>query len=317
MKYLKVTPEMVKKTFEEAYELAVKTKVTPNSISLANLNTSVVLKDEEKAVVRLEVEARKKLLALVDRCDKEIGWHGVIERDTENPKLFIIKDIVVFPQEVTGATVDPDAEAYTKWLYNMDGEGVTEEQFEHLRYHGHSHVNMATFPSGTDTTFQKNIMENCEDFYVFSIHNKSGSIWANIYDVENNVIYENNDIIWEGCIDEAQAWASEQIKKKVTTKTYTQPKTTTNAYAGTVGNYGGCYGRYSGYYDDDDYAYPAAKTSGNYSKKTESKPKETEKAATTVTTGSEKTEKAYDEYVKEISWEDELDGYLDQAAGIE
>jgi len=312
MKYIKVTDEMIKKSFEEACALALRTKVTPNSVSLASLNTSVVLKNEEKAVIKMEPEARKKLLALVDRCDKEIGWHGTIERDPEDPKVFIIKDIFVFPQEVTGATVDPDAKAYTEWLYNMNGDGITDEQFEHLRFHGHSHVNMAVFPSGTDTTFQKNILENCEDFYVFSIHNKKGDVWANIFDVENNVIYENNDIIFEGSLDETQSWAAQQIKDKVTVKTTTAPATSYGGYG--YGGYGNGYGQqYGRYYDDYDYGYGT----GAFSKKTESKKATGEEKKGTESTGSEKVEKAFDEHVKNISWEEQLNLYLEAAEEAE
>lgn len=230
MKNIHVTEDLIKKLFEESLQLALKNKVTPASISLASLNTSQTLGADEKAVVKILPEAGKKLLSLVKIADKEVAWHGTVERSEVNPKEFLITDILVFPQKVTGATVDTDDEEYSlNWLYNANGEGITDEQFEKLRYHGHSHVNMGVFPSATDTTYQKHLLENTEDFYIFSIHNKSGAVWCNIYDVVNNCLYENTDVVWEGLEDPSDQWARDQIKKWVKEKTYTYSG---NNYAG-------------------------------------------------------------------------------------
>ena len=280
MKYIHLTGDMIKQVFDEAYALALKTRVTPTSVSLSALNGSQKLSDEEKAIIRMSVEAKKKVLALVDRCDKEVAWHGLVERDPDNPKIFNITDILVFPQEVTGATVTTDEKEYTAWLYNMnDDGGVSDEDFDKLRCHGHSHVRMGTSPSGVDITYQNNIMNNVTDFYIFMIHNKSGSVWANIYDVENNILYEDSDIIVEGCIDEVQEWASEEIKKKVKEKTYQYPQTATNypTYQRPVQNY------YGEYYDDGNYFAPEtskpagkSKSTGTTKKKTTDKELENE-----------------------------------------
>lgn len=222
MKKIHVTEEDIQRIFAESLANALRTKVTPTSISLSSLNNSVTLKDEEKAKVKILPEAGKKLKSLVKACDKEIAWHGTVERSPDNDREFLITDILVFPQKVSAATVVTDDTEYSlNWLYNANGEGITDEQFSKLRYHGHSHVNMGVFPSGTDTTYQQNLLENAEDFYIFSIHNKSGAVWTHIYDVTNNVIYENVDVIWEGLEDQEEIWAKEQIKKYVKTEQYT------------------------------------------------------------------------------------------------
>ena len=66
--------------------------------------------------------------------------HGTVLR-TENSKSdsneFIVEDIFVYPQEVTGSTVTTDQEAYSKWLYELD-----DDIFNNLRMQSHSHCNM-------------------------------------------------------------------------------------------------------------------------------------------------------------------------------
>ncbi|MCL2052845.1 MAG: hypothetical protein FWG90_00165 [Oscillospiraceae bacterium] len=84
-----------------------------------------------------------------------------------------------------------DQEAYTKWLYELD-----DDTFNNIRMQGHSHVNMGVSPSGVDTSHRAKILEQLEQdmFYVFMIWNKSLSIHTLIYDIKNNIMYDNSDI---------------------------------------------------------------------------------------------------------------------------
>lgn len=170
----------------------------------------ITIKDGDKAEVIFTTTANKKLIALVDQCSKEIGWHGTVVRDQEKPNRFIIEDLFVFPQTVTAATVTPDETEYAMWLGGLD-----DETFNKLRFHGHSHVRMGCTPSGVDTEYQDNILQNLKDFYIFGIFNKHGSNWMLIYDIENNILYEDKDIIYSCNESEEEVWAAEQIENLV------------------------------------------------------------------------------------------------------
>lgn len=149
---------------------------------------------KDKAVVVITTEAKEKMFALVSSVPTEIAWHGLASK-LEKGK-YEIYDILVYPQIVTPVTVNTDQEKYETWLLSLD-----DATFNALRMHGHSHVNMGVSPSGVDLKHQEDTVNNLSsnDFYLFLIMNKRGEIYVRIFDVEDNTIYEKNDIkiIWE------------------------------------------------------------------------------------------------------------------------
>ena len=74
------------------------------------------LKKDEKATIVYTSKAWIKLTQILDKFDKEVGWHGLIQRNPNNDNEFIIYDIVIYPQTVTAATVNTDQEKYQMWL---------------------------------------------------------------------------------------------------------------------------------------------------------------------------------------------------------
>lgn len=148
---------------------------------------------DEKATIVYTREAWEKQRALVDTFDKEVAWHGVCDRveDTEQ-NIYLISDIVVYPQTVTATTVEMDEEKYAQWLMEND----EDERFSRLFMQGHSHVRMATGPSGTDTDHQNKILSMLtdEDFYIFGIWNKAGQRTNKIYDLKKNIMFDDKDI---------------------------------------------------------------------------------------------------------------------------
>ena len=238
MKKIKMTKADIGKFIEELAVKLSQEKGIPEKVTW-ELNPDVKLKDEEKVEVIFETEAYEKMQALIEEAKKEIGWYGVVER--EGDKTFIIKDLLLCPQVVTGATVKTDDKEYIGWLDSLDDYTVN-----HMRFYGHSHVNMSTFPSSTDKTHYNEMIQNCNDFYIFGIFNKSGARWFNIYDVENNILYEDSDIKYQFYISPSNTWATEQIKKYVKEETYTYNKKEDKPwYKDWQKNYN--YGGYSGY----------------------------------------------------------------------
>jgi len=146
---------------------------------------------ERKATLLFSEKAWIKMHRLVSHFDKEVAWHGTARRGEDGKDEYIIDDIFVYPQEVTGATVNTDQKEYQEWLY-----GLEDNVFNNLRMQGHSHVNMGTTPSGVDITHQEKIIEQLDDsmFYIFLIWNKKDERTIKIYDFAKNVLFETADV---------------------------------------------------------------------------------------------------------------------------
>ena len=180
-------------------------------------------KKDDKATVVFSNLAFTKMLSLVMCFDDEVAWHGTVERDGD---VFYITDVMVYPQEVTGATVNTDQGEYTEWLYEFN-----DDTFNKLRFQGHSHVNMGVTPSSTDLNHQESILTqlSTDDFYIFLIMNKKMQIFIRVFDLSTNTIYEREDIDirlgnTEFDIDAFYADAKAMVKKKTYPKKNSKKK---------------------------------------------------------------------------------------------
>lgn len=166
-----------------------------NNISIADGKINFIksfCSTERKAVVCFTELAWLKMQSLIMMFDKEVAWHGIAKRGTDESKdEYYITDIMVYPQTVTGATVNTDQEKYQTWLMMHD-----DDVFNNIRMQGHSHVNMGTSPSSVDTTHQEQIIAQLEDdmFYIFMIWNKRNEKTIKIYDMKKNVLFDSSDI---------------------------------------------------------------------------------------------------------------------------
>lgn len=180
-----LTEEIKKQLQAEFSEVLDKTKMTDGKISYSK----GFKYENSNAVVWLTMEAYNKILALVTEFSEEVGWHGTVTRKFSNE--FVIEDIFVYPQEVTGSTVNTDQKEYTDWLNSFDNE-----IFSKLKMQGHSHVNMGVSPSGVDERHREQILGQLEKdmFYIFMVWNKKLDIHTLIYDMDKNILYEDKDI---------------------------------------------------------------------------------------------------------------------------
>jgi len=180
-----MTDEMKQKAREDFDNLLDNLKMSDGNLSY---NRSYNYENSQ-ALVLLTPEAYRKILALVTSFSDEVAWHGTVSRSGDNE--FTIEDILVYPQEVTGSTVNTDQILYTEWLYSLE-----DEVFNKIRMQGHSHVNMGVSPSGVDSSHRAKILEQLEPnmFYIFMIWNKSLSVHTLIYDMERNILYEDQDV---------------------------------------------------------------------------------------------------------------------------
>ena len=174
---------------------------------------------------------------LIREFDKEVAWHGVAER-CEEKDTYLISDILVYPQEVTGSTVTTDQNEYEMWLMKQE-DGV----FNNIRMQGHSHVNMSTSPSSVDLNLYDGILSQLDSdmFYIFMIYNKRGEKTVKLYDLRENILFETADVTV--AVKEVGDLTGflEEAKELVVTKTYnygTGVRTCGNSYPGYP-SYGG------------------------------------------------------------------------------
>lgn len=188
-KPIKFTDDIRAKIIENFTETIKNTRMSDGKISFTQ---TFKYEDKRRASVVFSSVAYAKMLMLVQHFSNEVAWHGVCVRDEEDPSTFRVSDILVYPQSVTGATVDMDQEKYGNWI----ADNIDDERFCYLNLQGHSHVRMGVTPSGTDINHQSEILSQLrkDGFYVFMIANKQGDIWFSIYDLRENCLYENADI---------------------------------------------------------------------------------------------------------------------------
>jgi len=242
-KIIKLTPDYideVRKAFEEALS---STKLSDGKINFTKTFGSI----KREATVFFTELAWLKMQTLIREFDKEVAWHGIAKRGDDAEKdEYYITDILVYPQEVTGATVNTDQEKYQMWLMGHD-----DEVFNNIRMQGHSHVNMGTTPSSVDTSLYDRILDQLDDdmFYIFMIYNKKGEKTIKIYDLAKNVLFETSDctvkVLDDGTgIEKFLKDAKEMVKDKVYTPATSYGKGY-NGYSGYSGYTG--YSGYSGY----------------------------------------------------------------------
>lgn len=233
---IKLTKELIEQMGREFMENLATAKLSDGKVSYTK---SFTYEDKEnsKATVWFEPAAFAKMLVLVHRFSDEVAWHGVIRRTARD--TFVVSDILVYPQEVTGSTVTTDQERYQKWMIELD-----DEVFNAMHYQGHSHVNMGVTPSPVDEAFYESILAqlNADDWYVFMVINKRMEVYIKIYDMKSNTLYENGDVTIGilGDDGDLEAFVAD-AKELVVKRPYTAPATAAGVYTSGYG-YGSGYG---------------------------------------------------------------------------
>lgn len=268
-KLIKLTDENKSEIRKEFDQILTELKLSDGKIQY----TKVIGSIDRKAKVFFAEAAWYKMQALIDGYDKEVGWHGIAFRhDDLSVDQYYISDIMVYPQEVTGATVTTDQEKYQSWLMNHD-----DDVFNSIRMQGHSHVNMAVSPSSVDTSLYDRILSQLTDdmFYIFMIWNKKGDKTIKIYDLKKNILFDTadceveiikshpSDVTIDGVNEEeknAMLECLNEVRYKKAAKTFFEeskayvkdpPKTT----LGSKDDDDRCYGSYEyygGYYNNNN-----------------------------------------------------------------
>lgn len=198
-------------------------------MNLTTLNQSTVPTYQTfKPRVLMSARVYADILTLVHNYSSEIGWQGYVR--VQNKNTYVIEEILVYPQRVTGATVEDDHEKFAAWI----GQ-IPIDKLNAVRLYGHSHVNMAVNPSGTDIAQFQTYKEQTDDFYVMMIVNKKNEFRIDIYDKATNQTFIGCEFLIS--YDENKELLAE-AEKLVERKVYTyQPRTygSRGYYPGTAG----------------------------------------------------------------------------------
>lgn len=232
-KMITLPQEILNQYTQEFYEILRTGKFSDGKINFTKTLGTV----DRKATVLFTEMAWQKMQTLIREFDKEVAWHGVAER-CEEKDTYLISDILVYPQEVTGSTVTTDQNEYEMWLMKQE-----DDVFNNIRMQGHSHVNMSTSPSSVDLNLYDGILSQLDSdmFYIFMIYNKRGEKTVKLYDLRENILFETADVTV--AVKEVGDLTGflEEAKELVVTKTYNYGagvRTHGNSYPGYP-SYGG------------------------------------------------------------------------------
>lgn len=176
-------------------------------------------KQLEEPKVYITAEAYVKLRKLVDDTTTEIGWYGTVTKMPGFESVFVIDDILVYPQTVTGATCVQDDDRVFEFELNLSTDQVNRK-----RFHGHSHVNMGVTPSSVDEQFYQDILTQVDDYFIVMITNKSGAYYTRFYDMQNNILYTGIPV--QVMLDNGIAlehWYDDATQNNIKEHTYTVP----------------------------------------------------------------------------------------------
>ena len=188
-----------------------------------------------------------KMTTLVQKTSTEIAWHMLVEKT--NKTTYIITDVLVYPQTVSGATVNTDDTKYALWVSEQP-----DETFNKMRGQGHSHVSMGVSPSLVDTTYYNDLLSTMQKgFYMFMILNKSEKMFLQLVDLDANIVYETSDIVFEIATkqwsqDKWYTEAMKNIRKNVWSRS-SNAQATHSTYAGAQQTLDGFYGEEDNWYD--------------------------------------------------------------------
>lgn len=188
----------------EPVKESIKAKLLEKYESTVYMNTNIVevkldIKDMLEQYIETQhladpnicitADAYIKMRKLVDETNTEIGWYGIVSEPEGLDATYVIEDILVYPQRVTGSTCEQDDNKMFDFELSLSTEEVN-----HKRFQGHSHVNMGVVPSGVDEQFYKDLLSQVNDYFIIAVTNKRKDLTLRFYDIRNNIVYNGLDM---------------------------------------------------------------------------------------------------------------------------
>ena len=249
---LEPVKEQIKQKLIEKYDTTtfMNTDTVSLQVSVREiLEQYIAEKQLVEPTVYITTEANAKMRMLVDKTSSELGWYGIVTKCPGLPNTYVIEDIIVYPQTVTGVTCEQDESKMFEFEMSL-----TTEQVNHKRFQGHSHVNMGVTPSGVDEQFYQDLLKQVTDYFIITVTNKAGNYHTRFYDIENNILYKDVEIkILTEAGTALEDWY-EEAKDNLTNRSYTSvpsASTPTQSHI-TKPTYHSPYDRYDDFYDEYD-----------------------------------------------------------------
>lgn len=157
----------------------------------------------EKLILNMKDESKKPVIIFTSKAYAElVSMHKTnyskslefmyIGEVLKNENNYIIKHFNIIPQcKNSGAYCETDDDKYAIWLQQT----YDVKDRDKIRLHGHSHVNMATSPSGTDDSNVLNMMSFVDDYFIQLISNNKLVTTINLYDKQSMLIYKNLELL--------------------------------------------------------------------------------------------------------------------------
>jgi len=216
------TNTMTKKTEEPEAKYKVQ------STSMTAETTTLSPKTIKTPVVRYTELAWNKIKHLVKICPLEVGWWGTVDT-YQNGSMYLITDIFIPKQTVTGAETDILAEDLADIV-------VLVPDPEKLIYWGHSHVNMRVVPSGQDEDQTLEYLEHM-DVFIRGIYNKKGESKVDVYDTNAMLAFQcvDNRPMISQLSDEDKTLMEAVVEQNVKKRTYGRVTNTTTKQNSNTG----------------------------------------------------------------------------------
>ena len=234
--------DLIKDKLIEKYDNTV--YMNTNSIDI-KLDIKDIIEDYVKELelpepkIYMTADAYAKMRALVDKMSKEVGWYGTVKQMPGLESTYLIDDIIVYPQKVTGVTCEQDEEKIFE--FEM---GLTTDQVNHKRFQGHSHVNMGVTPSGVDEQFYQDLLTQVTDYFIIMVTKKRNDYTIRFYDMEHNILY--SDMSFEVILEDGTVLSTWYDTVKDEVEEPIPVATTVSTYHGSV---------FDKFVDEDIYNY--------------------------------------------------------------
>lgn len=128
---------------------------------------------------------------LVANCKGEIGWLALCKKENEND--YVIYDIEICEQEC-GATHTDLMESGLQEIASKFIKNDRIEEMNNVRVWCHSHVDMPVMPSGQDDDTLEEYYENCDDYFIRIIMNKSNEVNLSFVDKSTGLQFDNLEL---------------------------------------------------------------------------------------------------------------------------
>lgn len=136
--------------------------------------------DGRSPMVYMTRDAYSRMWHYVDIASKEVGWLGTVRLTRYGN--FLIDEVFLLEQEVSAAQTEISEAGIARLAQELiDTRENGVEMVNRIRFWGHSHVRMGTFPSGQDEAQMQHFHQNDCPWFVRGILNKLGRMQFDIF----------------------------------------------------------------------------------------------------------------------------------------